>query len=69
MCNNEVLIVKKRLRKKINQRQQILYLEYLYKEEKEYNVELTNLLEQSLPFLPTGKLRNDIQRVVKALSV
>lgn len=61
--------MKKRLRKKKFKNQEIIYLEYLYKEEKEYNCELTEMLEQCLPFLPTGKLRSDIERVIKAANV
>lgn len=61
--------LKKRLKKKLKQKQEIMYLEYLYEDEREHNWELTVLLEKCLPFIPNNKLKETIESVVASANV
>lgn len=57
------------MKKKLKQKYEKEFLDYLYKEERDYNWQLTELLEQCVPFLPSGKLKEKIESVIKSANV
>jgi hypothetical protein len=61
--------MKKRLKNKLKKKGDLAYAEWLYKEEQDYNWELTSLLEKCLPHLPESELKTDINRVITAAKI